>query len=789
MRRPGWFSPKQKADADGTNPPAAVRERIAQLMALVTMAAMAVVFAAAAGPQFLMPGPLSSAHGSIAACKSCHAASGNGNFSWIKGLVSVEPHGDSKACLSCHQMPEPALNAHGASAEKLKASTERLVKLAANTAPPLAATIQRALFPTQNMAAQGMECAACHQEHQGAGFDITTMSNAQCRSCHVVTFDSFDTDHPAFVGYPFARRTRIKYDHAGHFTKHYPELAKKGQTKAIPGTCSTCHDSEADPRIMAVAPFEKTCGACHSDQITGTERVSGPKGIAFLSLPGLDVATLKKRNADIGEWPEDSDAALTPFMTVMIGSRARGAAVLAALKGLSLHDLSAASDLQIKAAADLVWEIKRLIHELISGRASDLLAEVAIAGEEMIGAQAAADLTANLPRDVIVSAQRQWLPNLAKEMSARQNRRERQRSGFDATGGTARTAVLGFMRLRAGVAAVRPLVLAEGGVSPLPRRDLPSGTPRSIELRESGGGAAAAPARRKNNVPAGLPPSLDAPAVAPSADEDTGAGGADRPGDGGPQTDDLLAPNAAELREIEAREKGAPPPKETAAGLPPVGAGTAEASSRTETPGSSRQTAAASTVEDQNLDEGIDAEDWADTGGWYRQDYAIYYRPSGHKDRFVYSWLMLTGPAAPRGETNPAAAVFDALTAKDAQGACTKCHSVDDTANGGRIVNFSPLTAGQKSGQFTRFVHEPHFGLMGEQGCLACHTLARDDGTLKSYEQGDPSVFASNFGPVKSATCQACHARGLARQDCGLCHTYHITGVVTPMMKTKIPTD
>jgi hypothetical protein len=51
---------------------------------------------------------------------------------------------------------------------------------------------------------------------------------------------------------------------------------------------------------MAVAPFEKTCSACHIDQITGKERVSGPKGIAFLSLPGLDVATLKKKNADIG---------------------------------------------------------------------------------------------------------------------------------------------------------------------------------------------------------------------------------------------------------------------------------------------------------------------------------------------------------------------------------------------------------------------------------------------------------------------------------------------------------
>lgn len=784
MRRPGWLSAKQKKDAGGTATPSALRERIARQLALSTMVVMAIMFAVASGPQFLMPGPLSSAHGSITACKSCHAASGSGNFSWIRGLIAAEPHGDSKACLSCHQMPETALNAHGTSVETLKASTDRLVKLAANTAP-LAATTQEALFPTHGMVAQGIECATCHQEHQGAGFDLKAISNEQCRSCHVVKFDSFDTDHPAFEGYPFARRTRIKYDHAGHFGKHYPELASKGQTKAIPGTCATCHDSGADPRIMAVAPFEKTCSACHIDQITGKERVSGPKGIAFLSLPGLDVATLKKKNADIGEWPEDSEAAMTPFMKMIIGGRVRGAAALKTLNGLSLQDLSEASDQQIRAAADLIWEIKRLIHKLISERASDMLAEVAIGREAEIGARIAADLTANLPRDVIVSAQRQWLPNLAKEMSVRSEPVERQRSGFDATSAMRRMAVLGFMQSRAGVAAVRPLVFVEGGESPLPRRDLPSGTPRSIELRERGGGEAAAPTLRTNKIPAGLPPSLDAPAPPPSAD-----GGADPPGDAGPQTDDLLAPNAVELREIEAREKGAPPRKDTAASVLPAGGDSAEGASQGDAAAPSGEAAAVGIGGDAQSGYGdIDAEEWADAGGWYRQDYTIYYRPTGHKDKFVYSWLTLTGPAAPRGATSAAAAVFDALTAKDAQGACTKCHSVDDVAGGGRNVNFSPLTAGQKSGRFTRFIHEPHLGLMGERGCLSCHDLAKGEGTLRSYEQGDPKVFASNFGAVKTDTCQACHARGLARQDCGLCHTYHVNGVISPVMKTKIPTE
>ena len=45
-------------------------------------------------------------------------------------------------------------------------------------------------------------------------------------------FDSFDGHHPEFENYPFKRRTRIIYDHAGHFGKHFPEVAKKDPGKA-----------------------------------------------------------------------------------------------------------------------------------------------------------------------------------------------------------------------------------------------------------------------------------------------------------------------------------------------------------------------------------------------------------------------------------------------------------------------------------------------------------------------------------------------------------------------------
>jgi hypothetical protein len=190
-----------------------------------------------------------------------------------------------------------------------------------------------------------------------------------------------------------------------------------------------------------------------------------------------------------------------------------------------------------------------------------------------------------------------------------------------------------------------------------------------------------------------------------------------------------------------------------------------------------------------SIESDVDPESWADYGGWYRQDYAIFYRPTGHKDKFMYTWLFLTGPQAPRGDRSPAAAVFNSLSNKDAQGACTKCHSVDDIRGGGRSVNFSPTSAGSKQGRFTNFIHEPHFGILENRGCLTCHNLERDSPYLQSYAGGNPKNFVSNFGAVDKDLCQTCHTSGMARQDCLLCHKYHVNGVITPIMNTRIPTE
>jgi hypothetical protein len=622
----------------------------------------------------------------------------------------------------------------------------------------------------------------------------------------VVKFDSFEGHHPKFENYPFKQRTRIIYDHAGHFGKHYPELAKKDPARRIPETCSTCHDSREDKRVMAVVPFEKTCTTCHLDQIVGKERVSGPKGIAFLSLPGLDLQTLKKKNATTGEWPDASDAALTPFMKMMISRDERGRALIKTVDSLNLQDLTGASDEQIKAVTDLAWEIKGLFYALIKGKASDVLGDFNVGGGAKLSATLVADLTASIPRDVVASAQQQWLPNLATEMANGRSASDQKKGGWT-------TMTTGSSSAKPAPAeepsdedppgetpAAKPQE-ADSEAASIPKRDPPPCMVRVLgqclvesapaqpvgavgDSKSDGGEEKPSAKELPPAMQAGLKEAGTAKPTTAKRDGEKVLAANDQPQAKGDQKDDLLFPTEEELRAIKAHDKGAE--KTAQPDAAPAGA-----PAGSETPAAVPQTGAAPVI---SIASDVDPESWAEYGGWYRQDYAIYYRPTGHKDKFVYSWLFLTGPRAPKGDKSPAAAVFDFLTSKDAQGSCTKCHSVDDVQGKGRVVNFSPTSVAGKQGRFTNFIHEPHLGVMDNRsgvqdnrGCLTCHGLEKGRPYLKSYEQGNPQSFVSNFGAMKKDLCQTCHTSSMARQDCLLCHKYHVNGAITPIMNTKLP--
>ena len=829
MRRAVWAKSARPPRAARQAAPGSQRDRLAMLLALVTVVCLGSALFLSKDTQLLMPGPLTSAHGAIENCNACHSKSGKDKLSWIHGLSAGDRLADSKACLTCHKMPDTAFNAHSASAKVLEQSTKRLAKIADGTPVPQSGRAQSIAFPTDDIVAHGLSCATCHQEHQGVNFKLNKISNEQCRSCHVVKFDSFDGNHPKFENYPFERRTRIIYDHAGHFGKHFPEMAKKDPARRIPTTCSTCHNSRKDKRVMAVAPFEQTCSACHLDQIIGKERASGPKGVAFLSLPGLDLQTLKKK-ASIGEWPDASEAELTPFMKAMIGRNERGRALIKTVDALNLQDLSRASDAQIKAVTSLVWEIKRLFYALITGKASDVLAELNIGARTKLSANLVADLTASIPRDVVISAQQQWLPNLAAEMANRQETSDQAQRGRKASESRlavdSEAASAAKPSRPAQADQQTPTKNAPGAVAAKAAATQPEGASRKPDTANAKSGKEATVADERPQAKAAdqtddllnpteeelrgfaAPSKVGAKGVQPEEPAQKRAGANAKPGketaaaDERPQpkaadqTDDLLNPTEAELRgagitatDKAKRDGGATeaPSRKEAPSAGAADSGSPASTPAVSTPATAQPPPRAAPV--ISIESDVDAESWAEYGGWYRQDYAIFYRPIGHKDKFIYSWLSLTGPRAPKGDRSPAAAVFDLLTNKDAQGSCTKCHSVDDIRGKGRLVNFSPPSLESKQGRFTNFIHEPHFGIMENRGCLTCHNLEKNRPYLKSYEQGNPKTFVSNFGAVKKDLCQTCHTSSMARQDCLLCHKYHVNGVITPIMNTRLPTE
>ncbi|MEQ1521505.1 MAG: hypothetical protein ABL936_09575, partial [Aestuariivirga sp.] len=572
-----------------------------------------------------------------------------------------------------------------------------------------------------------------------------------------------------------------------------------------------------------------------------------------------DLETLKKKNAPIGEWPEASEAALTPFMKLMIGRNERGRALVKAADSLDIQDLTKASDDQIKSVTNLAWEIKGLFHALIKGKASDVRGDLNTGGGAKLSAALVADLTASIPLDVVISAQQEWLPNLAAEMANGPDTSPGELTGSNAGQSTPTLAPLepeSETASESDTAEAKPSGAKEtvcadeqprtekdaeteevaeetdvaeakpddgeetpsageqGGAAIAGRLPLESGTPRAIKARiedaekkarpEEADGetdtAEAEPDGSKETPCAGKQPSTETggkteeaagetePAAAEVDGGDKAASAGEQPsGKATDQFDDLLFPEEEELRAVKTgikvtEETDRPAEADDDTKEDANAPAEAPADSGTAVPDPQTQAAPVSSIESD-----VEPESWAEYGGWYRQDYAIFYRPTGHKDKFIYSWLFLTGPQAPKGDTSPAAAVFDFLTGKDAQGSCTKCHSVDDTRGKGRVVNFSPASLKSKQGHFTNFIHEPHMGIPDNRGCQTCHKLEKGRPYLKSYEQRDPQNFVSSFGPVKNELCQTCHTSGKARQDCLLCHKYHVNGTATPIMNTRIP--
>jgi len=178
------------------------------------------------------------------------------------------------------------------------------------------------------------------------------------------------------------------------------------------------------------------------------------------------------------------------------------------------------------------------------------------------------------------------------------------------------------------------------------------------------------------------------------------------------------------------------------------------------------------------------AEDISVAGGWYLQDFSVYYRPSGHGDRFLQTWMdVVAGTDASRGNVK---VLFSALSDRKAIGYCAKCHSIDRTGGKTQRVNWRARRPVSRAKKFNRFRHSPHFSLLGEKGCLSCHRINAKADYLKGFKGDDPTTFSSNFLPIAKNVCAACHTSGGASNSCLTCHNYHIGKVIPALTSARM---
>ena len=581
---------------------------------LLTVGCLVLAMTYNADTKILMPGAMSSAHSAVETCSSCHSNITENRFSWLRAtFASAKPHMDSKACITCHDVGRMPLNPHGLAVEALNARTYRLRTLAETTPRPVAAKVRGVVLPVSRTFAEGVFCATCHFEHRGDQGNLTSVPDARCQTCHTVQFDRFKNSHPEFSSYPFERRTRIAFDHSKHFGDHFPKTRKENDpSRKPPEACVDCHAAGQEMRRMDVRPFEETCSRCHLGQIVGLDRTTGHKGISLLTLPGLDVETLKEKNVPVGQWPELSEAEITPLMKLLIGRDEDRRQMLDTVSELDLLDLTEATKEELSAVEEFVWEVKELLYALATWRASDAMQRLGWATGAEIDATLVDALTASMPRDVLLAAKREWLPDLDEEV-ARHRRGER-------------------------VAYANPA--AAGDTSPEPADET-------------------------------------------AAEEDAGEED---------EADDILADDEEPLAEGDTSDTLSGDDEEIISDDDAETSGSADEAEEETADTASEDTSALP-----------DVESWAEFGGWYRKEFAVLYKPRGHEDPFMRAWLDFTGGMFAADRSKLAAPAFEALTAKDAQGKCTKCHSVDAAKNGSRLVNWGPAPTARPLEHFTSF--------------------------------------------------------------------------------------
>ena len=697
--------------------------------------------------EFLAPGPLSSNHAQLlsgegsARCASCHSDA-NGSFTnWIANTISngtKQGLSQSELCLKCHDKSlsiDFAMNPHNVEPVVLAEKTSQLESQGYDARmgfhPPVHDT--------------KIACNACHREHHGTQFDLAAMTDAQCQSCHKNSFHSFATNHPEFENYPLKRRSGIAFDHASHVAKHFP-----GKNAAF--DCRQCHIDDDFQNVKKLASFEQGCATCHESQM----KESFQQNLVFLSLPMVDTDAIENNQLSIGTWPlhatGDFDGPLPAIMRGLLRADERAANVLDRYDvSFEFGDIDPDDKDQVRDAVELVWAIKRLLHDLaVNGKRAIRSRLEAGFGKELSQQQMAA-LTPGLDEFVFQNTVTRWLPNLATEL--------RQ---FDLAEDSQRQALLPSIavdRENGGwwptderlynvdqedkLLAENPLKGKIKPIQPIAQHATPQ-NPDPVTPSDD---------QQVDSDPRQTPPSLfrNKTTVIPD--------------------DELLAINP--LQQM-GRDPGGIQSQLENSKLQPI------------------QSAANDASRDNDPTATESADPWpthelttTTATGWIRDDglLQIGYRPQTHSDDCLKNWIELAtrvSSESPELESNP---LFQTLLKGTSIGLCRTCHTVDETANHQLQVNWSPHYRDPSKRAFTNFSHGPHLILPQLHDCASCHQLDLDQSNQTSFISTNAAEIVSNFKPITKSGCATCHSENQANSGCTQCHSYHVGSHVTGQKK------
>ena len=699
--------------------------------AAFTVGALMLILSSPYSHEFLAPGPLHSSHAQLLAgqgadrCSACHDASTSSSaFGWVAHAFSGASHkmSQSQLCLECHKAninEQFALNPHNVAPSELTEKTAKFKNAS------FIGNLTASAVDSNNQIA----CRACHREHKSE-LDLKSMTDAQCQSCHAETWHSFEKGHPEFTSWPSPRSQNIAFDHATHFGQHFPSKSTKFD-------CNQCHLDDTFQDAKVQAPFEQACAACHEQEILD----SGQKGIQLFALPMLDMQAIDEAGMQVGTWPMAAtgafDGVIPGAMRTLLMADAEAKAVLDSKPtSFEFADFNPGSKSDVKDAVTLAWATKKLLHELATSGSSALRHRLEVAFQRSVDFDEADRMLQGLDAGSFQAVARRWLPGLSREIETK----------FGDTGSVAVSELKANAKWLA-----RTRMQDQLAINPLKQSGLSSEL--SIEANDE----------RFNE----------------SEDLIEDPGQIEDPGRLElPEFESNTTPTAAESAGQPSPSKETPSFEEPATrNIPdPVSDGKFAKQPRvledkTGPRLSSDKPGDISPPENQSVRR-------KPKTGWVRDDkmLAIVYRPAGHQDAFLKSWIDAVSATENAEQDSCTASLLNSLTGEYSAGNCRYCHTLKRQSDRTLTMNWKAQRRDASTGSFTSFSHRPHLIQPQLQDCTHCHQLDPTVSNKESFASLDPCECKSNFQSLGKATCTQCHQKGLTKNSCTMCHDYHIGG-------------